>query len=350
MKLRLLQVMLAPGDGGAETFFEKLAIAFQSVGVQQCLVICRHTERRERLEAAGCEVIEIPAKGWRKWLAKSAVRTIANDFQPTVQLAWMSRAAGALSRLPRCINMARLGGYYPIKYYSKCDWLLGNTPSVITYLEEIGWASDRMRLISNFGELPDTPQEFDSLRSELSIPTNSRVLLTLGRLHVNKAQDVLIKALVKIPNAILLLAGEGELRAELERLAKDVGVAERVRFLGWRRDTPALFQIADACIFPSRQEPLGNVVLESWAHGVPIAAAASEGPSWLIEDGINGLLFPIDDVAACADSVCRLLQEGSLASSCVQGGHAKWQSAFSKDAIVKQYLDFFTEVTISGNV
>jgi len=344
MNVRLLQVMLAPGEGGAETFFEKLAIAFREAGVCQCIVICRHAERRKRLESAGCDVIEISAKGWQKWLAGWRMRGIATEFQPTHQLAWMSRAAMALPRFPGCVNLARLGGYYPKKYYTKCDWLIGNTPSVMAHLAAIGWDERRMRLISNFGELPDSAKASVSLREELAIKEGNRVIITLGRLHRNKAQDVLIRALPSISNTTLLIAGEGALRNELESLARELGVLERIRFLGWRRDTLALFQLADACVFPSRQEPLGNVVLEAWAHGVPIAAAASEGPSWLIEDGGNGILFPIDDVAACATATCRLLEDGNLAQTCIEGGRRKWQSSFSKEAIVAQYLKFFEEV------
>jgi glycosyltransferase involved in cell wall biosynthesis len=339
--------MLAPGDGGAETFFEKLAIAFQEVGVCQRLLICQHAQRRARLEAAGCDVVEIPAQGWRKWLAKRSVAKVAEGFRPTHQLAWMSRAAGALSRRQDCVNLARLGGYYPLKYYSECDWLVGNTPSVMAHLKKIGWAEARMRLISNFGELPDLPDAGSTaLRYELGLGADVQVIITLGRLHVNKAQDVLINALPSIPDAVLLIAGEGELRGELETLAKSLGVADRLHFLGWRRDTPALFELADVCVFPSRQEPLGNVVLEAWAHGVPVAAAASEGPAWLIEDGGNGLLFPIDDVAACAAAANRLLADGALVRTCVEGGRSKWQSSYSKEAIVTEYLNFFKEVGV----
>lgn len=343
-KLRLLQVMLAPGNGGAETFFEKLAITFQSEGIAQRVVICEHPERLQRLQAGGCDVLEVPAQGWRKWLAKRAVGRIADDFMPNVQLAWMSRAASTLARSGNCVNMARLGGYYPLKYYRNCDWLVGNTPSVIAHLDRIGWPQAKTRLISNFGELPDSVSSVADLRAELQIPEGAPVLLTMGRLHVNKAQDVLIDALVDIPDAILLIAGEGPLEASLKAQAAALGVSERVRFLGWRRDTPALFEVADVCAFPSRQEPLGNVVLEAWAHSVPIAAAASEGPAWLIEHETNGLLFPIDDAAACATAVNRLLHDPALVSSCKAGGQAKWQAQFSKEAIVRQYVDFFNEI------
>jgi glycosyltransferase involved in cell wall biosynthesis len=345
MKLRLLQVMLAPGDGGAETFFEKLAIAFQASGVQQKLVICRHKARRARLEAAGCEVIEIPAQGWRKWLAAGAVRRIAMEFKPTVQLAWMSRAAAALSRLPDCVNVARLGGYYPLKNFQKCDHLVGNTPGVLDYLARNGWPQNQMSLISNFGEIFDSKDSVArDFRTELGLLEDDSIIVTLGRLHPNKAQDILIQALADIPKATLLIAGGGELRLTLEQLARECGVSNRVHFLGWCRDASSLFEAADLCVFPSRAEPLGNVVLEAWAMGVPIVAAASEGPSWLIDDEVNGLLFPVDDVTACASAANRLLGDDALRMRCVENGCAKWRAEFSKNAILGAYQQLFASL------
>ena len=76
-----------------------------------------------------------------------------------------------------------------------------------------------------------------------------------------------------------------------------------MRFLGWRTDRGALLRAADICVLPSRWEPFGTVMLEAWAAGTPLVAAASQGPAALIEDGGNGLLVPVDDVAALAAAV-----------------------------------------------
>ncbi|EIC20887.1 hypothetical protein Thi970DRAFT_04556 [Thiorhodovibrio frisius] len=130
--------MLAHGEGGAETFFEKLTMAFQAHGLNQRVLICRNANRRRRLEAAGCDVVEIPAQGVQKFLARRRVSREAERFNPNIQLAWMSRAAGALSRLDGCTNLARLGGYYKLKYFQRCDHLIGNTPGVLEYLEGAG--------------------------------------------------------------------------------------------------------------------------------------------------------------------------------------------------------------------
>ena len=71
-------------------------------------------------------------------------------------------------------------------------------------------------------------------------------------------------------------------------MANNLKVSDRVRFLGWRLDTPNLLATADALICPSRHEPLGNVILEAWAQERPVIAAASDGPKELIQNGKNG--------------------------------------------------------------
>jgi glycosyltransferase involved in cell wall biosynthesis len=81
---------------------------------------------------------------------------------------------------------------------------------------------------------------------------------------------------------------------------------------------------------------------------VLIAAVASEGLSWLIEDGVNGLLFPIYDVDAYVETTRRPLADDSLAQNCIVGCRSKWQAEFSRDPIVAQYMSFFDEIALSS--
>ena len=108
--------------------------------------------------------------------------------------------------------------------------------------------------------------------------------LALGRLHPNKGFALLLAALAKTREVRLAIAGDGPLRGPLERLAADLGIAERVSFLGWREDVPELLANADLLVCPSLHEPLGNVVIEAWSAGLPVVATASDGPAALIED------------------------------------------------------------------
>src|SRR6185295_10481145 len=138
-------------------------------------------------------------------------------------------------------------------------------------------------------------------------PANAVLLLALSRLHEKKGLDVLLAALRDLPQCVAWLAGDGPLQKDLELLAERLGVADRVRFLGWRTDRGALLRAADVCVLPSRWEPFGTVMLEAWAAGTPLIAAASQGPSALIDDGGNGLLVPVDDAPALVAAIRRVM-------------------------------------------
>ncbi len=165
----------------------------------------------------------------------------------------------------------------------------------------------------------------------------------MGRLHAVKAHDVSLKALALFPEAWLWIAGSGPLDRELKALARRLGVAERVRFLGWREDAAALYRAADVCLFPSRYEPLGNTVIQAWAHGAPIVAAASQGPGVLIQDGVDGLLTPIDDVEALAAGARRLAYDRALAARLTAAGLERVATEFAKRAIVARWREVFAQ-------
>jgi len=122
-----------------------------------------------------------------------------------------------------------------------------------------------------------------------------------------------------------------------------LGVANRVRFLGWRSDASALYRTADVCIFPSRYEPLGNVVIQSWAHGLPVIAAESQGPKALIQHGDDGLLVPVDDADALAEGVRRLLGDTMLRTRFAAAGGARVEAEFSEAAVVAQWKALFAD-------
>src|SRR3546814_8910723 len=97
-------------------------------------------------------------------------------------------------------------------------------------------------------------------------------------------------------------------------------------FRSWQDDPAPFFAAADLYVVPSRHEPFGSVVLEGWMHSRPMVAAASQGPSLLIEDGENGLLVPIDDAVALAGALRRLIEEPQTAERLAQSGRAAYRS------------------------
>jgi glycosyltransferase involved in cell wall biosynthesis len=135
----------------------------------------------------------------------------------------------------------------------------------------------------------------------------------------------------------------GPEEAKLKGMAAALGVESRVRFLGWRTDASALYRAADVCVFPSRYEPLGNVVIQAWAHGLPVVAAESQGPKALINDGADGLLTPVDDPDALAASVRRVLDEPMLRNQLALAGESRVEAEFSETAVVAAWKALFAD-------
>jgi glycosyltransferase involved in cell wall biosynthesis len=128
------------------------------------------------------------------------------------------------------------------------------------------------------------------------------------------------------------------------RLSKELGIESRVQFLGWRTDRTPLLRAADLCVFPSRYEPNGTVVVEAWAHNVPLVTAASAGPAWIAKDGEDALIAPIDDVDGLADRMRAVLSSNELAAKLVANGAKRIAEKFSEDTVVRRYIDMFEAV------
>jgi len=297
--MRILQVMAGAKFGGAEAFFTRLVAALRRAGMHQRVVIRRDKHRAEILRQAGIEPVEFRFGGPLDILTRMGLKREIASFSPKIVMTWMSRASTMCPK-GNFVHVARLGGYYDLKYYQNCDHLIGNTQDIVGYLVDKGWPAERAHYLPNFvSGSPADPLP----REGFYTPNDAPLLLALGRLHENKAFDVLLDALTRIPNAYLWLAGDGPKRAELEAQAEKLGVKPRVRFLGWRDDVEALLASCDIFVCPSRHEPLGNVVVEAWAQSKPVVAADSLGPGVLIDQNKNGVLVPINDSKSLAHGI-----------------------------------------------
>lgn len=335
--MRLLHTIAGGRHGGAERFFVDLAGALARRGIAQHALTRPYAARLEELSAFGCSVTTVPMGGPFDLLSRWKVNRAAAAFAPDISLAWMNRGARFS---PRGVwsTVGRLGGYYDLKYYRGCDHLVCNTPGLVQHCIDHGWPQDRVDYIPNFSPvIVADPIE----RVSVTTPDDASVLLVLARLEKTKAVDVAITALTHLPEAYLWVAGEGSCENDLRALATSLGVADRVRFLGWRDDREALLAAADVCLVPSRHEPFGNVVVNAWASHAPVIAAASEGPSFLIDDEKNGLLVPVDNPSAMADAAARILNDEGLALSLVAGGEVSTKEKYSEDAVVSAYVELF---------
>lgn len=338
---RILQAMAGAPHGGAEAFFERLAIALHHAGETQQLLIRREPSRAARLRAVGLPVEEIAFGRALDFVSARRFAALALAFKPRVVLTWMSRATIYCPR-GDFVHVARLGGYYDLRYYKHCHHLIGNTRALTEWMVKEGWPADRAHYLPNFAEIAPAPAV---PRASLDTPADAPLAIALGRLHPNKGFDVLLAAVAKAPGLYLWLAGEGAQRAALRRQAASLGIDDRVRFLGWRQDVGALLAAADMLVCSSRREPLGNTIIEAWAAKKPVIACAASGPAELIEHDKTGLLVPIDDAAALGDAMRGLVHDKARAASLAAAGHAVFEAQFSEPRVVARYREFLATVT-----
>ena len=341
-----MQAMAGRRPGGAEAFFVRLAGALAGAGIDQRLLVRRKADCSPDLRARGLAPRELPFGGALDLRTRGRFRRAVHEFAPDVVMTWMNRASRSCPRPAvrgrRFVHVGRLGGYYNLKYYQRCQHLVANTEDIVDYVCGQGWDRARVHYLPNFVDSEPAPS---APREALDTAADAPLLLALGRLHPNKGFDVLLRALPQLPDAVLWIAGTGPLAAELETLAARLGVAPRVRFLGWRRDTTALLAAADVLVCPSRHEPLGNVVIEAWAHRTPVVAAAAKGPAALVRDGENGLLVATDDSAALAAAIARLIAAPELGTGLAASGRSAFEADFSEAVVVPRYLAFFDQLT-----
>jgi glycosyltransferase involved in cell wall biosynthesis len=180
------------------------------------------------------------------------------------------------------------------------------------------------------------------LHQELKIPPGTPLIGGIGQLGMRKGWDVLLAALrivfAKDPHTHALLVGEQssqKLEADryvtsLRATADDGVLSNRVHFLGCRTDVPALLSELTMLVHPARQEPLGRVLLESAAAGVPIVATHVGGTPEIFPPG-NGAaqLVPPDNPALLASAICRLLADEALCQQMAVAARCRIESAFS---------------------
>ncbi|MDY7011640.1 MAG: glycosyltransferase, partial [Planctomycetota bacterium] len=164
---------------------------------------------------------------------------------------------------------------------------------------------------------------------------------TVGRLSHEKGMDMLIEAfaLVKaqLPQAELVLVGDGAERPRLEGMVAERGLTDSVCFLGIRDDVPALLAGFDIFVLPSRSEGLPLVILEAMAAGLPIVATDVGGVSEAVRDGENGLLIRPESSRVMADAIIKLAENEDMRNSLGQASRSSFNERFELSLMVNSY-------------
>ncbi len=338
--------------GGAERFFIRLIRGLAAMG--------HKTEAAVRAGYEVCEHIpenvakyELPMRSVWDPLSKFELMLLVKKQRPQIVQTYMGRATRLTHLKPGKVpvHVARLGGYYKLKNFAHAHAWIGNTRGICDYMLRAGFSANRVFHISNFIELPKpvSNERLQRLRQGLSIPDDAWILLTAGRFVEVKGHFELLKAFSLTPQTIadrplyLIMLGSGPLEQKLKRHAEQLGIEKRILWTGWQIDPEPYFQLADLIVFTSRQrETLGNVILEAWSSKRPVLATKFQGAVEICEHGIDAWLAECEKPKSIAYGIEQVLKDQGLRLQMARTGHKKILNEFSKEKILKEYIEIYT--------
>jgi glycosyltransferase involved in cell wall biosynthesis len=182
----------------------------------------------------------------------------------------------------------------------------------------------------------------------VDLDLSRRYVVHVARFHPVKDQATLLKAFEQVaktcPDVDLLMVGDGELRNELVQLVKDLGLEERVRFLGIRQDVPSILRVAKVFALTSRSEGAPLTLLEAMAVGLPVVVTAVGGMPEIVRDGVDGILVPRGDVDAIASALIRLLEKPAAASAMGAAAARRIREYYTIDRAVERYYRLYARL------
>lgn len=214
-----------------------------------------------------------------------------------------------------------------------------------------GIEHDRVEVIRNgidaaaFGQPVRSRGE---VRAELGLGEMTPVVIQVARFHPVKDHGTALRALARlresIPEAVLLLVGDGEGRGELEGLAEEMGLDESVRFLGVREDIADLLGASDVFLLTSVSEGVSLTLLEASAAGLPIVATRVGGNPEVVEHGVTGLLADAADSTALACRLRQLLEDDGLRQTMGAAGAVRIRRWFDQTEMHESYQRVYDQV------
>jgi glycosyltransferase involved in cell wall biosynthesis len=234
----------------------------------------------------------------------------------------------------------------------KMDHLIAVSRAIVRKLEEEGRIGSPISLIYNGVDLSRyrEPEVCCTLQAEYGIAPGSPIVGVVARLEVEKGHPTLLEAwprvLASVPDAHLLVVGEGSQREALEAQARSLGLLgaqPSVTFTGRRDDVPAVTAALDVAVLPSYREAQGLSILEAMALARPVVASAVGGIPEMIEAGRTGLLVPPKDPDRLADAIVRLITDHPYADTLGKAGRDLVEERFCAELMVRAIETIYDE-------
>ncbi len=229
------------------------------------------------------------------------------------------------------------------------DAFIATTSEIEDGLLNDGIPGEKIKRITNFIDTgifhPVDPEEKKRIKVSLGFDSDEVLVTFSGRFVRRKGIDYLLQAWKKIVgefgSARLLLLGEGPLLEEMERMAEDLGITDKVVFYGHVNNVVDFLHATDIFVLPSLQEGMPNSLLEAMACGLPVVATRIGGVVDIIDDERDGILVEPGDSGGLAEGIARLLRENALADRIARNAYDKIRTMYSLDSIAPRYIELY---------
>jgi len=316
----------------------------------------------------GVELRTVPqlrgAQGWARLpaLVQQIRRERAAVFH--AHLTWplacrMGLLGAALARVPAVVATAQLfvdlppSGWTTMQHrvVSACvDRYLAVSRQVAAQLRErFGVRADKITQVPNAVALDRFPRAVSPAPARPTDPAVPHTVLTVARLDPQKGLHDLVAAAALVPEARVMVVGEGPERPALETEIARLGLGDRVHLLGFRSDVPDLLAASDLFVLPSLFEGLPLSILEAMAAGKPVVATAIGGNDEAVVDGATGLLVPPGDPQALADAIRALLRDPERRRRLGEAGRRRAEAEFSATAMVRRIAAIYDELLAASD-
>jgi glycosyltransferase involved in cell wall biosynthesis len=348
----VLHLIDTGGPGGAETVFTQLAAGFPRDLGQPLVVVSREGWLAERLRERALSPVVLDPRGSFNLGYLGALLRLIRHHRVHLVVAHLYGSmlyggiAGRLSGVPVIgvlhgqsdLAGARLAALkHSLLRHGVSHTVFVSEPLRRELNEHLRLPGSRTSVITNAVDtVRFRPGLAGTLRSEMQLPAGLPLVGAVGNVRRPKGYDVLLRAWRALKDggtaAHLAIVGEGSgtLMTELLALRTALGLERDVTFLGLRSDIVNVLRSLDVLVSSSTTEGFSIVCVEAMACGVPVVATRSGGPESIIEDGVSGILVPVDDPPALADGVRRALLDRRASDALVRAGRELVERNFSE--------------------
>jgi glycosyltransferase involved in cell wall biosynthesis len=373
-----VHILKATGIAGAERHLLTLLPGLRARGIDARLILLHPPQNpldtyAALLDASGVPLTRIPIDSHVDIGVIGRLRRALQAIQPDLVHTHLLHAdlyglsAALWARVPYRITTRHNDDVFRrrliLRLIHRLQWRyvvqagIGISQAVTRFCVQIEHApAHKMRTIYYGLPLPVPPidrrEARAALRAELKLPADAVLIGGAGRLTTQKGFTYALQAFKRIerefPEAHLLIAGDGPLNMPLKAEARQLGLARRVHFLGWRTDIPNVLAGLDVFVMPSLWEGFGLVLLEAMAQALPVVGSAVSAIPEIVAHGETGLLVPPRDPDALADALRTLLRDPALMRHLGMLGEDRLERMFGADAMIEATAALYHEIVGAG--